>query len=93
MKKLTFKSVWDALEDPAESVANMRIRADLMLAVQDHVHRSETTQAQAAKQLGITQPRLNDLLRGRIGKFSVDALVIMLAKVGKQASIKISNAA
>ena len=79
-----FRSVWDALEASTEAAANMRIRADLMLAVQDHVHRSETTQAQAAKQLGITQPRLNDLLRGRIGKFSVDALVIMLVKVGNR---------
>jgi predicted XRE-type DNA-binding protein len=57
------------------------------------VDKSEATQAQAAKQLGITQPRLNDLLRGRIDKFSMDALVIMLAKVGKQVSIKIRNAA
>jgi predicted XRE-type DNA-binding protein len=57
------------------------------------VDKSEATQAQAAKKLGITQPRLNDLWRGRIDKFSVDALVIMLAKVGKQVSIKIRNAA
>jgi predicted XRE-type DNA-binding protein len=93
MKKQTFKSVWDALEDSTESAANMRMRADLMIAVQDYVDKSEATQAQAAKQLGISQPRLNDLLRGRIDKFSVDALVIMLAKVGKQVSIKIRNAA
>jgi predicted XRE-type DNA-binding protein len=93
MKQKTLKSVWDALEDSAESAANMRMRADLMLAVQDYVDKSEATQAQAAKQLGITQLRLNDLWRGRIDKFSVDALVIMLAKVGKQVSIKIRNAA
>lgn len=93
MKKQTFKSVWDALEDSSESAANMRLRADLMIAVQSYVDKSEATQAQAAKLLGISQPRLNDLLRGRIDKFSVDALVIMLAKVGKQVSIKIRNAA
>ena len=63
------------------------------IAVQSYVDKSEATQAQAAKQLGISQPRLNDLLRGRIDKFSVDALIIMLAKVGKQVSIKIHNAA
>ncbi len=71
----------------------MRMRADLMIAVQGYMDKSEATQAQAAKRLGISQPRLNDLLRGRIDKFSVDALVIMLAKVGKQVSIKIRNAA
>jgi predicted XRE-type DNA-binding protein len=73
MKKLTFKSVWDALEDSSESAANMRMRADLVIAVQDYVEGSEATQAQAARRLGITQPRLYDLLRGRIDKFSVDA--------------------
>ena len=93
MKKQTFKSVWDSLEDSTESAASMRLRADLMIAVQRYVDKSEATQAHAAKQLGISQPRLNDLLRGRIDKFSVDALVIMLAKVGKQVSIKIRNAA
>jgi len=66
---------------------------DLMIAVQRYVSGSGQTQHQAAKQLGITQPRLNDLLRGRIDKFSVDALVNMLARVGKQVSVKVRKAA
>jgi len=80
MKKQTFASVWDALEESAEAAANMRLRADLMIVVQQHVAASGLTQAQAAKKLGLTQLRLNDLLRGRIGKFSLDALVNMLTQ-------------
>jgi len=93
MKKQTFESVWDALEETAEASANMRVRADLMIEVQRYVNESGLTQLQAAKQLGVTQPRLNDVLRGRIDKFSVDALVNMLARVGKQVSIKVRKVA
>lgn len=93
MKKRTFASVWDAIEDTREAAANMRVRADLMIGVQRYVKGSKLTQAEAAKRLGITQPRLNDLLRGRIDKFSVDALVIMLARTGKQVTLRIRKAA
>lgn len=51
------------------------------------------TQVQAAKHLGLTQPRLNDLLRGRIEKFSLDALVNMLARVGRHVAVKVKKAA
>jgi len=93
MKKRTFASVWDAIEDTREAAANMRVRADLMIEVQRYVKGNKLTQAEAAKRLGITQPRLNDLLRGRIDKFSVDALVIMLARTGKQVTLRIRKAA
>lgn len=93
MKKQTFASAWDAVEESAAEAANMRLRADLMIAVQRHVAASGLTQAQAAKELGLTQPRLNDLLRGRIDKFSLDALVNMLARAGKQVSVKVRKAA
>ncbi len=93
MKKQTFESVWDALEETTEASANMRVRTDLMIEVQRYVNESGLTQLQAAKQLGVTQPRLNDVLRGRIDKFSVDALVNMLARVGKQVSVKVRKVA
>lgn len=72
-----FASVWDALEDSPAEAANMRLRSELMIAVQKAVVGLDMTQAEAAQQLGVTQPRLNDLLRGRIGKFSLDALVVL----------------
>ena len=95
MKQRTYKSVWDALEATPEAAASMRVRAELIIAVQRYVEveASGETQAQAAKHLGLTQPRLNDLLRGRIEKFSLDALVNMLARVGKQVAVKVKKAA
>jgi len=74
MKSEKFNSVWDALEDTAYEAASMRARSELMAALRKKVIDMDTTQAKAAKELGITQPRLNDLLRGRINNFSLDAL-------------------
>lgn len=93
MKKQTFASVWDALEDTREAAANMRLRAELMIEVQRYVKESGLTQVEAAKRLGITQPRLNDLLHGKIDKFSLDALVSMLGRAGWQVAVKVKKAA
>lgn len=51
-----------------------------------------TTQREAAKQFGVTQPRLNDLMRGKIGTFSLDALVNMLAHAGMRVELKVRKA-
>ena len=67
--------MWDAIEETPETAANMQLRSELMMAVQTAVVSRNLPQAQAATRLGVTQPRLNDLLRGRIAKFSLDALV------------------
>ena len=70
-----FESVWDAIEDTPEEALNMRLRSDLMIQITRRVKEWDVTQKEAAQRLGITQPRLNDLLSGRINKFSLDALV------------------
>ena len=85
----TFASVWDALEETPEDAANMRLRSELLTAVRDAVKDWQLTQAQAASRLGVTQPRLNDLLRGRIGKFSLDALVTLSERAGLTVRIAI----
>lgn len=76
-----------------EEARSLLVRADLMVEVDRYVKESGLTQKEAAKRLGITQPRLNDLLRGKIQKFSLDALVNMLARVGRQVSVKVKKAA
>jgi len=81
----TYKSVFDAITDDVGEAANMRARADLMMAIANHVARKGWTQAEAAEHFGITQPRVNDLLHGRISKFSLDALVNLAAVVGRVA--------
>ncbi len=77
-----FTSVWDALEDSTAEAANMKARASLMIALQEAVESWKLTQTEAAKKLGVTQPRMNDLLRGRIDKFSLDALMILTSAAG-----------
>jgi len=78
----TFASVWDALEEIPEDAANMRLRSELLTAVRDVIKSWQLTQSQAANRLGVTQPRLNDLIRGRINKFSLDALVTLSDRAG-----------
>jgi predicted XRE-type DNA-binding protein len=75
MKHEYFESVWDAIEPDKAVAANLKARAEVMIAIQETVKSWRITQAAAAKRLNITQPRLNDLLRGHIDKFSLDALL------------------
>ncbi len=79
MSNQTFLSVWDAIEDTPEQAENMKLRSVLMMAIKDHIVRTEMSQAQAAKRFGVTQPRVSDLMRGKINLFALDALVNMAA--------------
>ena len=88
-----FASVWDALEDSPAEAANMRLRSELMIAVQEAVGGWGLTQVEAAGQLEVTQPRLNDLLRGRVGKFSLDALILLAERAGLSVRVQIERAA
>jgi predicted XRE-type DNA-binding protein len=89
MKRQRFASVWDAIEDSPSEAANMRARADLVIAIREVVDSWALTQAQAAKRLGVTQPRMNDLVRGRIGKFSLDALINLAARAGLSVRVEV----
>ena len=84
-----FASVWDALEDSPAEAANMRLRSELMIAIRQAVAGWSLTQAAAARRLEVTQPRLNDLLRGRINNFSLDALILLAARAGLNARVQI----
>ena len=88
-----FASVWDALEDSPAEAANMRLRSELMIAIRQAVAEWATTQTAAARRLEVTQPRLNDLLRGRINSFSLDALTVLAARAGLDVRMRIERAA
>lgn len=88
-----FASVWDALEETPATAANLRLRSEVLIALQGTVAGWSVTQAEAARRLGVTQPRLNDLLRGRLDKFSLDALVLLAAKGGLAVRLEITAAA
>ena len=71
---------------------HLLIRSRLIIEVEKFVERSKLSQREAAKKLGITQPRLNDLLQGKIQKFSIDSLVKMLSMVGIHVDVHVSAA-
>lgn len=72
-------SVWDALVDSPEEAENLRLRSKLMRVLTKTVKSWDLPQKEAAKQLHVTQPRLSELMNGKIDKFSLDALVNLLA--------------
>ena len=86
-------NVFRDLGFPEGEAQNLLLRTDLMLKIERIVKKSNTTQIEAAQMLGITQPRLNDLLKGRIEKFSLDALVNMLARAGMEVKMTVKKAA
>ena len=92
-KTKTFANVWDALEDNPEAAAAMTIRSEVIMAIGEKVRSWNTTQARAARRLGITQPRLNDLLHGKINKFSLDALLNLATRAGLKVSVDVRSAA
>jgi predicted XRE-type DNA-binding protein len=89
----TFANVWDAIEDSPEDAATMTMRSNVMIAIKDKVRSWNTTQAQAARRLGVTQPRLNDLLHGKINKFSLDTLMTLAARAGLKVKLDVGSAA
>ena len=89
MSKKRFASVWDAIEDSARDSASMRARAGLMITLQEHLRKRGVSQAQAAKLLQVTQPRVSDLMRGKIELFSSDTLIEMLGRLGARVKVSV----
>jgi predicted XRE-type DNA-binding protein len=92
MKHEYFASVWDAIEPDKAVAANLKARADVMIAIQETVNSWCITQAAAAKRLQVTQPRLNDLLRGHIDKFSLDALLNLAPQADVTVKVEVARA-
>ncbi|MBI3512780.1 MAG: XRE family transcriptional regulator [Proteobacteria bacterium] len=88
-----YASVWDAIEDTRHAAASLRARSELMIELSALIERSGWTQKQAAARFGVTQPRISDLVRGRIDLFSLDTLVDMAAAGGLKPRITVKRAA
>lgn len=83
-KPIEFNSIFDAItKDPSEA-ADMRFRADMMLALRGYFQDRGWNQAKIGAKLGIKQPRVSELMKGKIHLFSSDKLVGFLAKLGFQ---------
>lgn len=93
MSDQRFASVWDAIEDTPEEAENMKLRSVLMTALKNHITRADMSQAQAAKLFGVTQPRISDLMRGKINLFALDALVNMATAAGLHIEMRVLEAA
>jgi len=93
MSDETFASVWDAIEDDPAEAENMKIRSALMIALMQRIRENGWTQAEAARRLGVSQPRVSDLLRGKINLFGVDTLINMIAAVGLHVELRVLEAA
>lgn len=84
-------SVWDDIADSCEEAENLKVRAALMRAVRARITDAGWSQAVAADRLGLTQPRVSDLFRGKISKFSLDALVDIASKLGVHVRIEVDQ--
>ncbi|WP_374578377.1 helix-turn-helix domain-containing protein [Phenylobacterium sp.] len=93
MSDKRFASVWDAIESDPGQAENMKLRSRLMMALRDHIAQEGLSQAAAAKLFGVTQPRVSDLVRGKIDLFSLDTLVNMLAAAGLHIELQVARAA
>lgn len=93
MSNQRFTNVWDAIEDTPEEAENMKLRSALMTALKNHINRTGMSQAQAAKLFGVTQPRVSDLMRGKINLFGLDALVNMATAAGFHIELRLLEAA
>jgi len=88
----TFDSVWDALANTPEQAANLRARAELMRQIAAVIEANGWKQSEAAIHCGVTQPRINDLLRGRVSRFSLDALVNIATATGRRVYVALEVA-
>jgi len=93
MSSESFASVWDAIEDTPTEAQNMKLRSALMMALEKHIRAQDWTQVEAAHRLGVTQPRVSDLLRGKINLFGLDTLVNMAVAAGLHVEIRVVDAA
>ena len=83
------QDVFRDLGFPAEESANLKLRSQLMIAITKLIDARSLTQSEAAELLGVSQPRVSDLVRGKLERFSIDTLVAMLGAAGVQVTISV----
>ena len=93
MREVRYNNVWDAIEPDLAKAENLKLRSSLMLALTRYIKAEGLTQAQAAKVFGVTQPRVSNLIHGKIDLFGLDMLVKMATAAGLRVSLRIKKAA
>ena len=92
-KRVSTSNIFRDLGFNAEEAENLKLRARLMVELEKHIRENRLTQKRAAERLGVTQPRISDLMRGKIDLFSVDTLITMLTQAGLKVDVKVSRSA
>ncbi len=91
MRSKRFTCVWDAIEGTPQAAASMKARSTLMMELSNYIETQGMTQAQAAQFFGVTQPRISDLMRGKINLFSLDMLLNMAGAAGMSPMLTIDK--
>ncbi len=91
MKPTLYESVWDAIADTPQEAASMKARSKLMMALSEVISTRKLRQKEAAELLGVTQPRISDLMRGKIHLFSLDMLMDMASTAGMSPEVTVSQ--
>ena len=91
MKYVEFESVWDAIEGTPGDAENMKLRCVLMSALEQHIAHKKLSRAKAAKDFGVTQPRVSDLVNGKINQFGIDSLINMAANAGLKINLSVGQ--
>lgn len=87
MKHVTTDNIFEDIGFDKQEAANMKVRAELLLEIREYIRKKGLKQKDAAILLGINQPEVSALMNANIFKFSIDALVNMLARVGRELKI------
>ena len=85
-------NILDAITDMPEEAANLQLRSELMDKITALIQKNGWTQLEAAKHCSVTQPRINELRRSRISRFSLDALVNIAAHLGQRVHVELEAA-
>jgi len=88
----TFKNVWDALEDDPAERESLKIKSRMVIDIEQRIKSLGLTQAQAAKLMGVSQPRVSDVVNGKIDRFTIDMLITMLVRLGLHVEVSLKGA-
>jgi predicted XRE-type DNA-binding protein len=91
MKPVLYESVWDAIADTPQEAASMKARSKLMMELSEIINTRKLRQKDAAELFGVTQPRISDLMRGKIHLFSLDMLMDMASTAGMRPEVTVSK--
>jgi predicted XRE-type DNA-binding protein len=91
VSKGRFSGIGNAIDDTPVVAENMKIRSELMMVLTEHIKSHKLSQSEAARLFGVTQPRVSDLVRGKINLFGLDSLINMVAAAGLHVEVRVKR--